>query len=177
MRRRQPWEPNPATMFEDVLAAIDDGQGWRFTRKGDQRLLCDIDAQKQSRRRNTAAKQAAVTARAMARRREEWQRRQPAAGESIVKQMLGVMEPGKWYSVGDIQRGLGLERPARSKMRQVMARRGLVERAGNPAYDRAKAIFHVDRAPRWLWRLTRKGEEARRRLHSLGLNRQLAALY
>ena len=177
MRRRKPWEPNPETILEDLLAAMDASESWRRTRLGDKRPLCDVEAQKVARRRNTAAKQAVVTAGVMARRRAEWQRRQPAAGESIIEQMLGVMEPGKWYSVGDIQRGLGFERPARSKMRQVMARRGLVERAANPAYDRAKAIFHVDRAPRWLWRLTRKGEEERRRVCSHALNLQLAARY
>ena len=89
------------------------------------------------------------------------------AGEAKV---LRSMTPGEWWSIGDICRALGLswrhksERQAiANALRRHLVPAGAVEKAQNPDWQRPGR-----EEPRFLYRLTDRGEQAREGLMLLG---------
>lgn len=160
---RRFYEPDPETIYEDLIAAVDDKPRW--TRKGDKRPRWEVERKMAAYRRNLKARQIEALRRAEARQRKPSCAR--AFGKRIVDHMLRAMVPGQWHGSGEIARAAGALRHARGKMWQVMQPAGWIERVVNPAYDPGKVIFSTAREPRYLWRLTRAGEMMRERLSEL----------
>ena len=84
----------------------------------------------------------------------------------IADRILAAMQPGQWYGVRDLINGSGCTRDAvHAKLYQVLVRDGLATRAANPKWDGQRACrVGETRAvvePRYLWRLTAKGEKRR----------------
>ncbi|MBP1064854.1 hypothetical protein ABIE85_002611 [Bradyrhizobium diazoefficiens] len=151
-----------STLWEAVARLADENDhSWRFTKKGDKRLLCDIEASVAGKRRAKAAKQLAATERILAAARARYQWR-ALPGQSIADRMLRVMRPGEWYGQGDIARMAGVSKSARSKVHQVLLRRRWVEKARNPAFrgilDPWQIKAGAEPEPLHLFRLTELGE-------------------
>jgi hypothetical protein len=162
---RCPWNPDPETILADVLAAQDDRR-----RPGDSMLVRVRIAMAEGRARAKRERQRAARNRCYARQRARGTKYGAKSGWSIADRMIRIMEPGKWYGVGDLARALGEPRSSRAKMTQVLVPRGLVMRARNPArrekLDPWKILAGREQEPDWLYRLTEAGEAYRAKLLS-----------
>jgi hypothetical protein len=106
----------------------------------------------------TAAQQAALgrsIGQAAARRKAKRRRAR------VIDRIAAVMEPGGWYSRGDLVRGIGGGRSDRNRLEDTMRKRGLVKRGLNSAWPgkrtgvgRTYRIYE----PRWLYQLTELGK-------------------
>lgn len=147
-RRLRPWEPNPETIFEDLMAVVD-GRAQR-------RREAAYRANEAQRTKREARRQAGL-ARAVERHAAAKVRPpRPAKGQDIASRMLAGMVPGEWYGAQDI----APSREARSKVWQVLWVKGWIERALNPAWSPKRPIvenFAGATEPRWLWRITASG--------------------
>jgi hypothetical protein len=142
------FEIDPNSVWDAVRRLFDENDhSWRFTKKGDKRPWCDIDASLASKRRLRVAKQETAIERSLAEKRAKNLCR-AVPGRSIADRMLRAMQPGQWYGMGDISRMAGADRSARGKVHQILLRRGWVEKAGNPAF---RGILHP-------WEIMRGGE-------------------
>ncbi|GLR91304.1 hypothetical protein [Bradyrhizobium iriomotense] len=153
---------DPTTIWEAVARlAHEHDHSWRFTKKGDKRLLCDIEASVAAKRRIKAVKQLAAAERIQAATRARYVWR-ALPGQSIAERMLRVMRPGEWYGQGDIARMAGVGTSARSKVHQVLLRRRWVEKVRNPAYQGILNPWRINAGaepePLHLFRLTELGE-------------------
>lgn len=119
-----------------------------------------------ARKANQKARQEAAADRALARYKEHRKQfKQPYLNAKI----LGAMEPGHWYGLPDVRILAGLKRGSVELRVRRFERDGWVERAGNPewsptVYRKGQGI-HIaarGRAPRYLFRLTPRGERERR---------------
>jgi hypothetical protein len=156
---------DPTTIWEAVSRLADENdRSWCFTKKGDKRLLCDIDASLVTKRRIKAAKQQAATERTLAAARARNLCR-ALPGQSIADRMLRAMRPGEWFGMGDLARMAGVSASARSKVHQVLLRRGWVEKARNPAFrgilDPWQIMAGAEPEPLHLFRLTELGLRVR----------------
>lgn len=160
----------PDSILEALFRLVNEDQGWRFTRKGDKRPLCDIAASLEGKRRVREAKQKAAMERVMAEVRARNLCR-PEPGQSITDRMLRAMKPGEWYGMGDIARMAGATRSERGKVHQVLLRRGWVEKATNSAYrgilNPQEIAAGAEPEPLHLFRLTEQGLEAKSKLPPL----------
>jgi hypothetical protein len=155
------FEFDTASIWEAVSRLADDNDhSWRFTKKGDKRPLCDIDASVTAKKRIKAAKQLAATERNLAALRARNLCR-ALPGRSIADRMLRAMQPGEWYGQGDIARMAEVSASARAKVHQVLVRRGWVEKARNPAFrgilDPWQIMAGGEPEPLHLFRLTELG--------------------
>ena len=152
---------DPDEWLATVWRLLDEtDQTWRFTKKGDKRPVCDIEASVAGRKRGKVAKQRAAAERNMA----AWRARnlcRALLGRSIADRMLRVMQPGEWYGQGDISRLAGVSSSARAKVHQVLLRRGWVEKARNPAFSGILNPWQImaggEPEPLHLYRLTELG--------------------
>src|SRR5438132_2724737 len=104
------------SIWETVARLLDENDhSWRFTKKGDKRLLCDIEASLATKRRIKAAKQLAATERTLAAARARNLCR-ALPGQSIADRMLRAMKPGGWYGMGDLARLADVHKSARGKV-------------------------------------------------------------
>ena len=155
------FEFDPTSIWEAVARIADENdRSWRYTKKGDKRLLCDIDASVRARKRIKAAKQLVAIERTLAAAHaRNLDRALP--GQSIADRMLRAMQPGEWYGMGDISRMIGASASARAKVHQVLLRRGWVEKARNPAFrgilDPWSIMAGAEPEPLHLFRLTELG--------------------
>ena len=152
---------DPASIWEAVSRLADEhNHTWRFTKKGDNRLLCDIEASLATKRRFKSAKQLVATERTLAAARARNLCR-ALPGQSIADRMLRAMRPDEWYGMGDIARMADVHKSARGKVHQVLLRRGWVEKARNPAFrgilDPWSIMAGVEPEPLHLFRLTELG--------------------
>jgi hypothetical protein len=165
MRLRAPWDPDPETILADVLAAQDDH--WH---PGDPMLTCVRIAMDEGRARAKRERRRAARQRCYARQRARGTKYRAKGGWSIADRMIRIMEPGKWYGVGDVARALDEPRSSRAKMRQVLLARGLVTRTKNPAkreqLDPWQIMAGREQEPDWLYRLSGSGEAYRAKLLS-----------
>jgi hypothetical protein len=165
MRLRVPWDPNPETILADVLAAQDDR--WR---PGDPMLTRVRIAMDEGRARAKRERQRAARKRCYARQRARGTKYRAKGGWSIADRMIRIMEPGKWYGVGDVARALDEPRSSRAKMTQVLLARGLVTRTRNVArheqLDPWQIMAGREQEPDWLYRLSGSGEMHRAKLLS-----------
>jgi hypothetical protein len=159
------FEFDPTSIWEAVARLADENDhSWRYTKKGDKRPLCDIDASVTAKKRIKAAKQLAATERTLAASRaRNLDRALP--GQSIADRMLRAMQLGEWYGQGDIARMAGVSASARAKVHQVLLRRGWVEKARNPAFrgilDPWSIMAGAEPEPLHLFRLTELGLRVR----------------
>ena len=159
------FEFDPASIWEAVARLADENdRSWRFTKRGDKRPLCDIDASVTARKRIKAEKQLAATERTLAAAHaRNLDRALP--GQSIADRMLRAMQPGEWLGMGDIARLAGVSASARSKVHQVLLRRGWIEKALNPAFrgilDPWSIMAGAEPEPLHLYRLTETGLRVR----------------
>jgi hypothetical protein len=156
---------DPDEWLANIWRLLDEAdQTWRFTKKGDKRPLCDVEASVSARRRIKAARQLAATERILAAARARDLRR-ALPGQSIADRMLSVMRPGEWYGMGDLARLASIHKSGRGKVHQVLLRRGWVEKARNPAYrgilDPWQIKAGAEPEPLHLFRLTELGERIR----------------
>jgi hypothetical protein len=118
-----PFDLSSTSIWEAVARLADDNDhSWRFTKKGDKRLLCDIEASVAAKKRVKAARQLVATERTLAALRARNLCR-ALPGQSIADRMLRVMQPGEWCGMGDIARMAGVSASARAKVHQVLVRR------------------------------------------------------
>jgi hypothetical protein len=162
-----PYNITGQQIFEHLARVVADemDRRSRFTRKGDKRLLVDIERQKAGIRRARKAKQDAAAERLAA---EQKARRAAAAhkGGSVSERMLKAMEPGKWYGRGDLMRLAETDRNNRSNVHQVLKTKGWIEKARNPAWTGERLNPWLIQAgaepePQWLYRLTAIGQAHR----------------
>jgi hypothetical protein len=73
--------------------------------------------------------------------------------------VVQVMEPGGWYSRGDLAKAVGFSRDARGYVTRALLPLALATRARNPKADTGTSTCP---APAWLYRLTPKGEALRK---------------
>jgi hypothetical protein len=159
---------NPPTEIWETVRRLLDGNDrtWRFARKGDKRPWYDIEASVSAKRRIRAAKQQAATERILAAARVRNLCR-ALPGQSIADRMLRAMQPGGYYGMGDIARMAGVSASARSKVHQVLLRRGWVEKARNPAFGGRphpnpwQIMAGAEPEPQHLYRLTELGLRVR----------------
>jgi hypothetical protein len=78
----------------------------------------------------------------------------------IIDRIAAIMEPGGWYSRGDLVRAISGGRSDRNRLEDTMHKRGLVKRGLNSAWPgkrtgvgRTYRIYE----PRWLYQLTGLG--------------------
>jgi hypothetical protein len=159
------FEFDPTSIWEAVARLADENDhNWRFTKKGDKRLLCDIDASVTARKRIKAAKQLAATERTLAAAHARHLCR-ALPGQSIADRMLRAMRPAEWFGMGDIARMAGVSASARAKVHQVLLRRGWVEKVRNPAFrgilDPWSIMAGAEPEPLHLFRLTELGLRVR----------------
>jgi hypothetical protein len=152
---------DPTSLLETVRRLLDENdRTWRFTRKGDKRPWCDIDASVTAKRRIKAAKQQAAIERTLARARARNLCR-ALPGQSIADRMLQAMRPGEWLGMGDIARMAGATKSQRGKVHQVLLRRGWIEKAPNPAFrgilNPWEIVAGAEPEPLHLFRLTELG--------------------
>jgi hypothetical protein len=152
---------DPIAIWDTVRRLLDENdRHWRFTKKGDKRPWCDIDASVTKKRQVRAAKQKVAIERTLvAARARNLCRTLP--GQSIADRMLGAMQPGEWYGMGDIARMAGVDRSARGKVHQILLRRAWIEKAANPAFRGQLNPWEIRRGgepePLHLYRLTELG--------------------
>jgi hypothetical protein len=162
---RCPWNPDPETILADVLAAQDDRR-----RPGDSMLVRVRIAMAEGRARAKRERQRAARNRCYARQRARGIKYRAKDGWSIADRMIRIMEPGKWYGVGDVARALGEPRSSRAKMTQVLLARGLVTRTKNAARCKQLNPWQImagrEQEPDWLYRLSGSGEAYRAKLLS-----------
>lgn len=163
-----PFEYDPAELFAAIVRLANErDQSWRFTKKGDRRPAYDVEAAMEAKRKKLKARQEAATERTLAAARKRNSTARPA-GEDIARRMLRVMEPQKFYGMGDLMRLTGEARTSRGKV-QEMLRRGWVEKAQNPAWSGVtlnpqKIMAGAEPHPRHLYRLSEAGCELRGRI-------------
>jgi hypothetical protein len=160
-----PFTFDETSIWEAVARLADDNDhSWRFTKRGDKRPLCDIDASVTAKKRSKAAKQLAATERTLAAANARNLCR-ALPGQSIADRMLRAMQPAEWYGQGDIARMAGVSASARAKVHQVLLRRGWVEKARNPAFrgilDPWSIMAGAEPEPLHLFRLTELGLNVR----------------
>lgn len=164
-----PFEIDGQELFAAIVRlANESDRSWRFTKKGDKRPACDVETQQATRRRNLKAKQAAAADRILAEASKRNSTARPP-GEDIASRMLRVMEPGKWYGMGDVARLAGIDRTGRGKVHQVLLRRKWVEQARNPGWSAQipnpwEIHSGAEPQPKNLYRLTEAGLQVRNRL-------------
>jgi hypothetical protein len=152
---------DPIAIWDNVRRLLDENDHtWRFTKKGDKRRRCDIDASVTNKRRVQAAKQQAAIRRTLAAARARNLCR-ALPGQSIAERMLRAMQPGEWLGMGDIARMAGVDRSARGKVHQILLRRGWIEKAANPAFRGQLNPWEIRRGgepePLHIYRLTELG--------------------
>jgi hypothetical protein len=160
-----PFKNAPSPTWETVRRLLDErDRSWRFTRKGYKRPWYDIEASLSAKRRIRADKQKAIRERSLAGVQER-SRYRPLPGQSIADRMLRAMLPGAWYGMGDIARMAGVDRSSRSKVPQVLLRRGWIEKTANPAFrgmlDPWQIMAGAEPEPQHLYRLTESGLRVR----------------
>jgi hypothetical protein len=108
-------------------------------------------------------RQKAAAERSWKRYAEQYRARHwPKPGKRSADRLILSMEPGKWYSRGDLIRIAGLTMGDRIKIDQTLLRYALVQRARNPAWQgtedgqMTKASDALE--PLWLYRMTSQGE-------------------
>lgn len=159
-RRRPPWEPNPETILEDLMAL-----DRRVKFPGEPLPVWMVEAMRAGYRRWRQERKAKAAERSIARQRAR-EAEQKARG-TIADRMLAVMQPGQWHGRGDVIAAADIEPGSgKWKMRELLIA-GLVERAANPAWTpeiinpwRIMA-GEAPHEPRWLFRLTAAGERRR----------------
>ena len=156
---------DPTSIWETVRRLLDENdRSWRYTRNGDKRPWCDIDASVSAKRRIKAEKQKAAAERTLASARQRNLSR-ALPGQSIADRILRVMQPGEWYGMGDVARMAGVGKSERGKVHQVLLRRGWVEKARNPAFRRILDPWQImagaEPEPLHLFRLTELGLRAK----------------
>ena len=152
---------DPIAIWDTVRRLLDENDhSWRFTKRGDKRPWCDIEASLTNKRRVRAAKQQAAMERTLAAARARNLCR-ALPGQSIADRMLKAMRPGEWLGMGDIARLAGVDRSSRGKVHQVLLRRGWIEKAANPAFRGQLDPWTIQRGgepePLHLYRLTELG--------------------
>lgn len=169
MRVKRPFDVDPQEMIATLLALAAEGRRPR-------RVPVKVrEARLKARRRRAKARQREAWERVAARRPKRTRTMRPI-GERIVDRMTAAMEPGQWYGAKDLARlaGLGDARSAAGKVIQDLWPSGLVERKPNPLWDQHAVISPAElmagaiREPKWLYRLTAKGEAHREALALLG---------
>jgi hypothetical protein len=156
-----PFTFDPTSIWEAISRLADENDhSWRFTKRGDKRPLCDIDASVAAKRRIRAVKQQAAIERTLAAARARNLCR-ALPGQSIAERMLRAMRPGEWYGQGDIARMTGVSASARAKVHQVLLRRDWIEKARNPAFrgilNPWEIMAGAEPEPLHLFRLTELG--------------------
>jgi hypothetical protein len=159
---------DPTAIWDTVQRLLDENDHtWRFTKKGDKRPWCDIDASLTSKHRVRVAKQQAAIKRTLAAARARNLCR-ALPGQSIAERMLRVMRPGEWVGMGDIARMAGVDRSGRGKVHQILLRRGWIEKAANPAFCGQLDPWEIRRGgepePMHLFRLTELGLRVKAKL-------------
>jgi hypothetical protein len=76
-------------------------------------------------------------------------------GTRMYDRVVPLMLPGHWYSRGDLAHAAGLGVNGRGTISRMVERGGLLVRAPNPAAGKGTPTRPE---PRWLYRLTPKGE-------------------
>src|SRR4051812_28631109 len=91
------FELDPTSIWDAIARLADErDHTWRYTKKGDKRLPCDIEASVAARKRKRAARQQVAIKRTMAAAHaRNLDRALP--GQSIADRMLRAMQPGEWY--------------------------------------------------------------------------------
>lgn len=82
----------------------------------------------------------------------------------VIDRIAAIMEPGGWYSRGDLIRAIGGGRSDRNRLEDTMRKRGLVKRGLNAAWPGKRTGVgrtHRIYEPRWLYKLTALGESYR----------------
>lgn len=124
------------------------------TRRRSQKRLTRLHAERRKARQLAALKAAyARQAAARAARVRDY---------GCLNRLLLVMAPGHWYGAPEIGRAAGLARNSlHGTLYQRAVKNGLVDRARNAAFD-PRLPNGIE--PRYLWRLTSKGEAVREML-------------
>jgi hypothetical protein len=148
-------------IVDELLALVDAFRD----RRGDRQTFEEIKRRQDGKRRAAWARQAPARARAEARLAEarRGRLRRGFLGSRLVDRFAMAMVPGEWWGCDDVARAAGASRSARSKMTQVMLPTALVERARNPEWVPLAMCVRarVAQPPKWLYRLTVKGEALR----------------
>ena len=136
------------------------------SRKGRKQPRVWVERRINARRANVSAKAKAASERQFKKQKAEWRKRRTSNLDAV---MLSAMEPGEWYGRPDITAASGAKRNSVHIRLSRWERDGWVERAENAdyvptKYPKGSQINFQNRgaAPRYLFRLTRRGERERR---------------
>lgn len=148
MRKRKPWEPNPETIYEDLLALAYPPKPERVVRP----KVSPREAGFRSARARAANRKARARS-AGERRWTEQQQAKPMAAyrPRLVDQWVRSMQPEEWYSCGDVA---GRNHALRGAFTQKI--RPYAERRRNPAWN---GISDRNDEPHWLYGLNARGVE------------------
>ena len=83
----------------------------------------------------------------------------------MINRLVCVMEPGCWYARADVVRAIAGGRGDRCRFEDTLRKRGLVKRALNATWDRARKCGEFPKwlpQPKWLYQLTDLGVEFRK---------------
>lgn len=167
VRKRLPGVPDPENLLNELLAVID-GSKQRKRERAREGFAAARE------RRKRAARERAEQRLEAAQRREKEERRLrlESRGMPVHVLALNVMEPGKWYGTGDVERLAGIGRGVKVKLLQKLWPDRLVTRRLNPNYTgevinpyRIHAGEIVE--PKWLYSITPAGEAERERWRAM----------
>lgn len=148
--------PDGATLFEEVIALAAAQRGPRRMTAG------QLERMRQAKREKQRARQRAATERWWAQRGKA---KVTPLGERWQDRCVRAMRPGEWYADRDLQilMHAGEDQPV-----QLVARKeGLIERRRNPDWKGQNRYGEMQQ-PKWLYRLTEKGEARKELCELLG---------
>ena len=159
MRRREPWEPNPDTILEDLIAWANNTR----TSTGP-RTFAEVEAAVAGKRRAARARRDVAQAKRIA--VMELAELERKARGTMQARILRAMEPGLWYGAYDVLRAVDAPKGSHVWFSREARSGGLVGRQRNPAWSAKpvqpwRILSGEIREPKWLYRLTAAGEAKR----------------
>ena len=144
--------PDGASLFAELEALAAQPRRRRVPREH----VMKIEATKA---RNRKARQKAATDRWHAEKNARVLARRKPFGERWVDRCVKVMLPGEWYADRDLQIAMRAEEDQPVQVEPL--RQGMIERRRNPEWKGQNRHPREVQAPKWLYRLTVRGEALR----------------